>query len=338
MTRMATACFLTPYSRVKLHSEHLEVFDHSEKGAVENRLAEVPLEGLDRIIVSEQVSITIPAIAALARRNVPVHFLDSLGHALADCLPVSPPAGETRLAQYAAASNPGLALPFSRALVLAKLANQYRVVQRLELNRPRGLETDLVSLREFQDTATATGEVAALRGVEGAGSALFFRLWAQFLPEAFPFERRSRRPPHNPVNACLSFGATLLYQEIRTALHVAGLDTALGFLHVSEDGRHALALDVMEPFRPVVPEALTLRLFNLGLLSDDHFEPSHGGIYLNTAGRRVFLQQYEQRLTREFTSEHVGHRTTLRQQFRDTALSLKAALHEPALFRPFRLN
>ena len=298
----------------------------------------MPLEGLERVILSEQVSLTTPAIAALARRGVPVHYLDSFGHALADCLPIAPPAGDTRLAQYAAASNPDVALAFSRALVLAKLANQFRVVQRLELNRPRGLETELPALRAFQEATARACDLAALRGVEGAGSALFFRLWAQFLPEAFPFERRSRRPPQNPVNACLSFGATLLYQEIRTALHVAGLDTALGFLHVSEDARHALALDVMEPFRPAVPEALTLRLFNLGLLTAEHFEPSHGGIYLNTAGRRVFLQQYEQRLTREFTSEHAGHRTTVRQQFRDTALSLKAALRDPTLFRPFRLN
>ena len=174
--------------------------------------------------------------------------------------------------------------------------------------------------------------------MEGASTALYFRLWASFLPAAFPFEHRSARPPHNPVNACVSFGATLVYQELRAALHLAGLDAALGFFHQPQDDRYSLALDLMEPFRPAVAEALTLRLFNLGLLQAGHFEPSHGGIYLNAAGRKTFLQQYEQRLTKEFTSEHAGHRTTLRQQLRDTATAIKADLADPAAFRPFRLN
>jgi CRISPR-associated protein Cas1 len=65
---------------------------------------------------------------------------------------------------------------------------------------------------------------------------------------------------------------------------------------------------------------------------------SHGGIYLNALGRRTFLREYEQRLAKEFNSEHAGHRTTLRQQLRANALDLKAALIEPGRFRPFRLN
>lgn len=94
----------------------------------------------------------------------------------------------------------------------------------------------------------------------------------------------------------------------------------------------------MEPFRPAVAEALTLRLFNLGLLQVDDFEPSHGGIYLNSAGRKTFLQQYEQRLTREFTSEHAGCRTTLRTRIAQAPLHFKTCLKQPELFSPFRLN
>ena len=103
------------------------------------------------------------------------------------------------------------------------------------------------------------GNVDELRGYEGAATARYFQAWAVFLPESYPFERRSKRPPLNPVNACISFGATLVYSEVVAYLHAHGLDPSLGLLHATENGRWSLALDLMEPFRPVVVEALAFQ-------------------------------------------------------------------------------
>ena len=177
-----------------------------------------------------------------------------------------------------------------------------------------------------------------LRGYEGASTARYFQAWATLLPAAFPFERRSRRPPLNPVNACISFGATLLYTEAVAYLHAHGLDPALGLLHATEDGRWSLALDLVEPFRPVLVEALALDLFSHDILSAKHFEPRNGGIYLNEEGRKKFFLQYERRMEREFLSEAVGHRTTLRQQLEQQAVQYKAALEAPDKFEPFLMN
>jgi CRISP-associated protein Cas1 len=335
---MPTAYLETPYSRVRLHSERLFVLAPQEKGKPDELLAQIPLNDLDRLVVHEHVFITSPAVLELMRRSIPIHYLDALGHPVGDCLPLTPPAGGTRLRQYERSLEAGFALSAARALVQAKIANQHRVVQRLELNHSLGLESELAELAGHENRAGAAESLGSLLGLEGVSTALYFRLWSRFLPGACPFEHRSSRPPHNPVNACISFAATLLYQELRAAVHVIGLDAALGFYHENQDGRCSLALDLMEPFRPAIAEALTLRLFSLGILKSDDFEPSHGGIYLNASGRKSFLQQYEQRLTREFMSEHVHHRTTLRQQLRDTASNYKAALEEPGTFNPFRLN
>jgi CRISP-associated protein Cas1 len=167
-----------------------------------------------------------------------------------------------------------------------------------------------------------------LRGYEGASTARYFQAWAAFLPEDFPFERRSTRPPLNPVNACISFGATLLYSEAVAFLHAHGLDPALGLLHATEDGRWSLALDLLEPFRPALVEALALDLFSHQILNANHFEPRNGGTYLNEEGRKKFFFQYERRMERQFLSEAAGHRTTLRQQLEHQAVMYKAALED----------
>jgi CRISPR-associated protein Cas1 len=180
--------------------------------------------------------------------------------------------------------------------------------------------------------------VDELRGYEGASTARYFGAWASFLPTAFPFERRSTRPPLNPVNACISFGATLLYTESVAFLHAHGLDPALGLLHSTDDGRWSLALDLIEPFRPVLVEALALDFFSHQILNSSHFQQREGGVYLNEEGRKKFFLQYERRMERQFLSEAVGHRTTLRQQLEAQAVHFKVALEEPEKFEPFLMN
>ena len=141
------------------------------------------------------------------------------------------------------------------------------------------------------------------------------------------------------VNACLSYTSALLYHDVVAALHLRGLDPGLGLLHATENGRWALALDLMEPFRPVLCDALTVRLLTHRILRAKHFHPQEGGIYLNPDGRRTLIEHYEQRLDRSFLSEHAGHRTTLRQAIVDQVVGFKSSLPaDGPAWRPFRLN
>ena len=95
---------------------------------------------------------------------------------------------------------------------------------------------------------------------------------------------------------------------------------------------------MMEPFRPVLVEALALDLFSHEILKGEHFEPKNGGVYLNNDGRKKFFLQYERRMERQFMSECAGHRTTLRQQLENQSVMFKAALDDLARFEPFLMN
>ena len=109
-------------------------------------------------------------------------------------------------------------------------------------------------------------------------------------------------------------------------------------MNATEDGRWSLALDLIEPFRPVIVEALALDLFSHQILNGKHFEPKNGGVYLNEDGRKKFILQYERRMERQFLSEAAGHRTTLRQQLENQAVLFKTALEKPEAFEPFLIN
>ena len=335
---MATAFIQLPLARIKLHSERLFVLAPPEPGQPDALLQQLPLAEIDCLIIAEQVQITSQAVGALLRRNAAIHYLDAHGGLLGSCLPPTPPDGQTRLAQYRLAGDPAFGLLIARRTVEAKIYNQIRVLQRAQANRDPDQPAAPSALPALLEQAGRALDLPSLLGCEGAAAAEFFLRWAAFLPAAFPFEHRSTRPPHNAVNACLSFGSTFIYHELVTRLSLAGLDPALGHLHASTDGRCALALDLMEPFRPAVSEALTLRLLAQGILGTEDFQPHEGGVYLSAEGRKKWVLHYERRLEREFLSEHAGHRTTLRQQLAQAAAAYKHALAEPESFRPFRVN
>ena len=336
---MPTAVINQPRCRVHLESERLIVSGPDPAGGSRTvELRQLPLRDLDRVIASESTQFTSQSIAALLRREIPLTFLDHQGRFLGAFQPAINQHGQSRLHQYQRHLEAPFVLELAGRLTAAKIYNQRRVLQRIAANRKTDLGAGLGRLEAMLRAATRCQSVDELRGCEGAAAARYFEIWATFLPVEFPFERRSRRPPHNPVNACLSFGATLLYNEIAAFLHAHGLDPAPGLLHVTENGRWSLALDLMEPFRPVLSEALALDCFSHQILQAKHFEPSHGGIYLNTEGRARFLLQYERRMERQFMSEHVGHRTTLRQQLEVQAVLFKSALDLSEKFQPFLMN
>ncbi|CAN5360519.1 CRISPR-associated endonuclease Cas1 [soil metagenome] len=340
---MPTACIQYPGTRVSLESEHLELRPPEGEGAPPRR--DIPLRDIDRVILSESVSITSPALAALVRRGIPVSLMAGRGRFLGSFLPATPDHGAARIRQYQRPLEPEFALPIAGRIIAAKIYNQRRLIQRVAANRRAAGNTVTGHVPEALDhldrllAATSRApSIPVLRGLEGTAAASYFAAWASLFPPEFPFVRRSTRPPLNPVNAALSFSATLVYNEMHAAIHARGLDAALGLLHTTENGRWSLALDLMEPFRPVVAEALTLDLFSHRILNAEHFESRGGGIYLNATGRAKHILQYEKRMGRQFMSESAGHRTTLRQQLENQAALLKSGLDDPTVFEPFLMN
>lgn len=338
---MPTACITQERAQIHLKSERLEVSVLNETNGREEVLREIPLRDVERLVFAEDVQITSQAMAKVMRMNIPISFLAGNGQLLGSFQPPAKPHGLARLGQYEKVKDGGFALAMSGRLVTAKLYNQRRVLQRLSLGREQpvaGVTETLASLDTLFSAVARSASIDELRGYEGLASARYFNAWAKFLPESFPFERRSTRPPHNPVNACISFGSTFLYSEMVNAIHLHGLDPALGLLHTTEDGRWSLALDLMEPFRPVLVEALALDLFSHAMVDQGNFEPREGGIYLNKEGRKKFILQYERRMERQFMCEALGHRTSLRQQIENQVTMFKGALEDPARFEPFLMN
>ena len=330
----------TPGARASLVSERLRVeFPANDTTADAPPPRDVPLHDVEHVVVDTRAHVTMAALAECARRAIPVVLVEGTARIVALCQPPAPHLA-LRCAHYERMRDPNWAVAFAATLVEAKIANGRRVLQRLAANR--GVEPPahaLAVLDHARGAALDATSLDTLRGHEGAAAGAYFEALAPFFPINAPFERRSRRPPHNAANALLSYAYSLLTGETAAALHASGLDPALGFLHEPDDGRPSLALDLVEPLRAPLADALAIDLLSHAVLQPkEHFVAREGGVFLSTDGRRKFFVVYERKLERPFTSERTGERTTLRQEIRRQMLSLKAAIRSGEAFEPFLMN
>jgi CRISPR-associated protein Cas1 len=219
----------------------------------------------------------------------------------------------------------------SRAIVGGKLRNCRALARRWTRTRP-DIPSELIErVDRAVDRAATAPDLATLRGIEGEGTKNYFAVWRRALEpgsdSAMGFEKRTRRPPGDPVNAMLSLGYTLLTDNLMAACEVVGLDPYDGFFHADKYGRPALALDLVEEFRSVIVDSVVLNLVNREMLTAADFRPGRkGGVYLKRKALRTFFQQYSSRLNTRRLHPGVGRKLTYQQWFEVQARTLRETI------------
>ena len=133
--------------------------------------------------------------------------------------------------------------------------------------------------------------------------------------DGFDFNGRNRRPPRDPVNALLSFAYAMLTREWTVTLSAVGLDPYRGFYHQMRFARPALALDMMEPFRPLVADSAVIMAINNGEVKPEDFIVASTGCNLKATGRKRFIAAFERRMSQEVTHPVFNYRISYRRLF-----------------------
>lgn len=266
-------------------------------GAKSGLLLKMPLEQVEEIVIVGNATVTAPLVAELLARGIGVAYFSRGGEFLGRLAPETSKNVPLRWAQFRAAADPQRALALARSMVKGKLLNQRTLLMRAAREGIPDLAAAVEDLKLLVERADRAQSLDELRGVEGAGSARYFREWPKLIRQVgFRFPGRVRRPPTDPVNAMLSFGYTLLANMIFAACHVVGFDPYVGFLHMDRYGRPALVLDLMEELRPVLVDSLVLALINRGQVDPEGFESTlGGGCRMGRPTLRTFLQAWEER-------------------------------------------
>jgi CRISP-associated protein Cas1 len=316
-------------TKLRIRNRRLQVEQDEESGRSET-LFSAPLSQVSEVVLFGNIGLTTPAIDALLSQDSQVVFLTSNGEYRGRLVGNLTPHVPLRRAQYERLGRAEYTLGLAAGFVTAKLAHQRTLLQRHSREtRTAEMSDVLEQMNEAIDSLPRKTALSSLRGLEGSATAAYFRGLRSFFGPEWHFEDRNRRPPADPVNVMLSFGYTLLAEAASGAVQAVGLDPYAGFLHEIAYNRPALALDLMEEFRPVI-DGLVLWCCRGGQLTPADFSPGppERPVVLGEAGKRRFLAAYQQRMDQVYTHPLRGLRLPLRQCLIEQARQVAACIME----------
>jgi CRISPR-associated protein Cas1 len=321
--------------RVGIKSERLVIKDG------DTVLDEVRLNDVTHVSLFGNIQLTTQAVHELCEQEIPVAYFSmggwfyglTRGHGLKNV--------HTRVRQFAAASNPLSCLAIAKKMVRAKIRNHRTMLMRLHTQPPSAA---VIGMKEIAARVSDARGLDELLGMEGAAAALYFQNFAGMIKvgdgdveledeipglemnsksqerrksetDAFTFDftHRRRRPPTDPVNALLSLAYSLLAKDCTIAALAVGFDPYVGFYHQPRHGRPALALDLMEEFRPLIAESAVLTAINNRMINPGHFVRAGEAVNLTAHGRKAFFNAYEQRMNALITHPVFDYKVSYRR-------------------------
>ena len=315
---------------VRKRGERLEIWSHDEGKVSEARLLEV-----SQVSLYGGVEITTPATVELMQRGVPVLHFTHGGWFQGICQGMSHKNVELRIRQFEWARSRELSLSIARCFVSGKIKNCRTLLRRNDPDVPQNV---VKSLEKLAGDAEDASRLQSLLGIEGAAAEVYFGRFGSLLKSSqdFSFQNRNKRPPREPVNAVLSYLYGILTKELFVTVLAVGFDPYLGFYHQPKYGRPALALDMMEEFRPIIADSVAITLFNKKELTRDDFIKTGIGISLTPESKRKIIGAYEQRMQTEIAHPifqyTVSYRRILEVQARLLSRVLSGELKEYIAF------
>jgi CRISPR-associated endonuclease Cas1/CRISPR-associated protein Cas4 len=275
---------------------------------------------VSQLVLMGNVYVTTPCMQELMSRGIPITWMSYGGWFMGHTIGTGHKNVELRTAQYRESFDEAHCLRLAKGLVEAKILNG-RTFLRRNWRQEEKPEALLDALREDAQAARRAKALAELLGVEGNAAARYFGAFANLIKPGdtesgeltFDFTARNRRPPTDPVNALLSFAYSLLVRAFTVTLAGVGFDPYRGYYHQPRYGRPALALDLMEPFRPLIADSAVIMAVNNGEVRPSDFVRSGRAVALAPDGRKRFIAGFERRMSQEITHPIFGYRVSYRR-------------------------
>ncbi len=309
---MGRVYYITHSGTLK-REENTVVFENSEVKK------SIPIEDLDELFLLSEVSTNSKVLGLLSQKGVVVHFFNHYGYYIGSFYP-----RETNLSGYLLVKQVQHYIEPHKRLELAKSFVEGAIINLCPLFNMEE-ETYLSELSKAKNITEVMQVEAKLRKD-------FYRKIEE--ETGWDFQKRTKRPPHNPLNALISFGNSLVYSKVLGEIYHTQLNPTISYLHEPTTKRFSLSLDVAEIFKPILSDALILKLIKEGLLEDKHFLQELEYAYLSQDGRRLFVAEFNKLLESTIRHRKLNRKVSHRQLIRLELYKLIKHLLEEEPYRP----
>jgi len=280
----------------------------------EGELGSYPIGKISTINIFGNINFTTPFVSQANEHGITLNYFNFYGKYRGSFVPERNTIAEVRRKQYALSDSQSLDI--SKKIISGKIRNSRTLLSR------KGVK-ELKKLDEIESKTTEAETPDELRGYEGEAAEFYFGHLNDCLIDGWTFEKRTKRPPENHINALMSLTYTMMKNEVLSALRQYNLDPYLGVFHTDRHGRPALALDLMEEFRPIFCDAFVLRLINRKELTHDDFQVDN---HLKEHPFKAYLSKFDEYMKEEFMHPHFEYQVSRRKAVRMQAILLRKAI------------
>lgn len=296
----------------------------------------IPVENTGELHLFGEVTINKEVLEFLSQNEIILHFYNYYGYYVGTYYPREHyNSGFMILKQAEHYIDPIKRLILARKFVIGAAQNIEKVINYYN-SRDIDLSETIKKISSLKELISSQDDIDQLMAIEGNIREAYYNAFDSIVnDENFAMDERSKRPPKNRMNALISFGNTLLYTTVLSEIYKTHLDPRIGYLHATNFRRFTLNLDAAEVFKPIIVDRVIFYLLNKGMIKPDDFDNKLGGLYLKEAGRRVFIEKFDERLNTTIKHRKIGKDVSYRMLLRLELYKIEKHLMGEQNYEPF---
>lgn len=296
----------------------------------------VPVENTREILIFGEVSINKKLLDFISQQGIILHFFNYYGYYSGTFYPREHNnSGCVILEQANFYQDKEKRLEIARCFVRGAIENIIKVMMYYD-NRGRNLERKIENINSIKEKVDSSDDVQKLMGFEGNCRDIYYRSFDEILKdEDFSFDRRSKQPPRNRLNALISFGNSLIYISALSEIYKTHLDPRIGFLHSTNFRNFSLNLDLAEIFKPIIADRIIFTVINKKMITADNFDEKMKGTYLDDKGRETYLKEFDKRMKQTIKHPDLNRKVSYRRLMRLEAYKIEKHLLGDKNYEPW---
>ncbi|MFV9568183.1 type I-B CRISPR-associated endonuclease Cas1b [Thermoanaerobacter mathranii] len=302
----------------------------------ENGRKFIPVENTCEIMIFGEVTLNKRFLEFLTQSEIMLHFFNHYGYYVGSYYPREHlNSGYMILKQAEYYNDESKRLYLAQKFVEGAYKN-IRQVLKYYSNRGKNLEDAIYSIEKLGESVDSTSTINELMAIEGNIREYYYRTFDEIIQNPdFKFDFRSKRPPQNFLNTLISFGNSLMYTVALGEIYKTHLDPRIGFLHATNFRRFSLNLDVSEIFKPIIVDRTIFTLLSKKMVTKEDFEEDAEGLLLKEKGKKVFVQEFEDKLATTIKHRSLSSNVSYRRLIRLELYKLEKHLIEEEQYKPF---
>lgn len=296
----------------------------------------IPIEDISDIFVFGELTLNKSFLTYISQKEILMHFFNYYGYYSGTYYPREHlNSGYMILMQAEHYLDENKRMIIASKFVDGSSQNMLNVI-RYYKNRGKDLEDIENAIVSLQEKIPYCEDTNHLMAIEGNMRDMYYKAFDEIIDdEDFTFEKRTRRPPKNELNALISFGNSLLYVLVLSEIYKTHIDPRIGYLHTTNFRRFTLNLDVAEIFKPIIIDRIIFTLIRKNMITKDDFEPDMGGILLKEKGKKTFVEQFDKKLVSTIKHKELGRNVSYRRLIRMELYKLEKHLIGEEKYEPY---